>query len=229
MLTSHEKVQKALFIAKKNLAGLVYDFQTLEGMPFTLPEVQTYLQGITVGGHKVEDQDKLKQQSLAWKALINLVEQNKFTFSKDIACALQKIVAKDEALEVGEFRGGQVWIRGADYIPPDHNILDEKFKYLCARLKNISSHFERGVIASLDFARNQYFYDGNKRTGLLMMNGIFISNGLMPFSIPAKSVLEYNAMMLEFYVTGNEKKMLNFFETQYSKGYPGFEIEELGL
>ncbi|EHJ46003.1 filamentation induced by cAMP protein Fic (plasmid) [Solidesulfovibrio carbinoliphilus subsp. oakridgensis] len=220
--------EKAIFIAKKNLASLVYDFQTLEGMPFTLPEVQTYLQGITVGGHKVEDEEKLKQQALAWKYLISLIEHNKFNFSKSVACDLQKIVAKDEALNPGEFRDGQVWIRGTGYVPPQHDGLDEKFEGLCLRIQRIKNNFEKGVIASLDMARNQYFYDGNKRTGLLMMNGIFISNGLMPFSVPSKSVLAYNTKMLDFYATGNEKTMFEFFEKEYAKEYPGFSVDMIG-
>lgn len=214
-------MEKAIFIAKKNLASLVYDFQTLEGMPFTLPEVQTYLQGITVGGHKVEDAEKLKQQALAWKRLIAMLEGDEFAFSKSTACDLQKIVAKDEALNPGEFRDGQVWIRGTDYAPPPHDVLDEKFEALRLRLRSIGNSFEKGVVASLDMARSQYFYDGNKRTGILMMNGIFLSNGLMPFSVPSKSVLEYNTKMLDFYVTGNEKTMLEFFEKEYAKEYPG--------
>lgn len=228
-MTIDRRKEKALFIAKKNLAGLVYDFQTLEGMPFTLPEVQTYLQGITVGGHKQEDQFKLNQQSLAWKHLISLVEHDDFTFSKDVACELQGIVAKEEALDPGMFRLGQVWIKGTSYLPPTHETLDEKFNLLCKRVLNIIDVFARGVIVSLDMARNQYFYDGNKRTGLLMMNGIFLSNGLMPFSVPAKSVLEYNTKMLKFYASGNEKEMQRFFERQYAREYPGFEIGGVGL
>ncbi len=69
--------KKAIFVAKKMFAQLVYDFQSLEGMPFTFPEVKTFLQGVTVGGHKISDHDKLKQQQLAWKQLIDMVEQLK--------------------------------------------------------------------------------------------------------------------------------------------------------
>lgn len=219
--------KKALFIAKKNLAGLVYNFQALEGMPFTLPEVQTYLQGITVGGHKVTDQDKLKQQALAWQRLIQLIENDKFSFSKGVACDLNGIVAQFDSADPGKFRQGTVRITGTDYIPPAHNELAGKFECLVLRIKLKQNAFEKGIEVSLDMARNQYFFDGNKRTGLLMMNGIFITNGLMPFSIPAKSVLEYNQKMLKFYETGDTKEMFRFFEDQYSKEYP--ELQKKGV
>jgi hypothetical protein len=41
--------KKALFLAKKQLSELVYDAVNLEGVNYTLPEVQTLLDGVTVG------------------------------------------------------------------------------------------------------------------------------------------------------------------------------------
>ncbi len=41
---------KALMLAKRQLAEFVCDAVNLEGIPFTLPEIQTLLQGVTVGG-----------------------------------------------------------------------------------------------------------------------------------------------------------------------------------
>jgi len=47
---------KAIMLAKRQLAEFVCDAVNLEGINFTLPEIQTLLEGITVGGHKVTDQ-----------------------------------------------------------------------------------------------------------------------------------------------------------------------------
>ncbi|VVH58486.1 hypothetical protein BSPWISOX_1188, partial [uncultured Gammaproteobacteria bacterium] len=38
--------KKALFLAKKQLSELVYDAVNLEGVNYTLPEVQTLLDGV---------------------------------------------------------------------------------------------------------------------------------------------------------------------------------------
>ena len=120
-----ENIKKAIFIAKKMFAQLVYDFQSLEGMPFTFPEVQTFVQGITIGGHKIPDQEKLRQQQLAWLELIELVEHGKFKLSKKIACKLEYIVAKDEALIPGVIRDGNVSVSSGDftYHPPESSTL----------------------------------------------------------------------------------------------------------
>jgi Fic family protein len=38
-------------------------------------------------------------------------------------------------------------------------------------------------------ARIQFFYDGNKRTGRLMMNGVLLTNGLPVINLPASKQL----------------------------------------
>jgi hypothetical protein len=47
----------AMQLAKRDLPALVYDAVNLEGVAMTLPEVQTILDGISVGGHKISDQN----------------------------------------------------------------------------------------------------------------------------------------------------------------------------
>ncbi len=57
-------------------------------------------------------------------------------------------------------------------------------------------------------ARNQYFYDVNKRTGRLMMNGILLNEGYPAINVKVKDRLEFNTLMLEFYSKNNPDPML---------------------
>ncbi len=220
MIKLHKK--KALFIAKKIFAELVFDTQSLERMPFTMPEVQTYIQGITVGGHKIADEEKLKQQILGWSRLIELVENATFSLTKETACLLQKIIAKNEALEVGRFRSGQVSIAGTDHQPPHADQLDDVFRYTLDDILTIKDIQEQAYRLHLDFAYNQFFYDGNKRTGLLMMNGHLMSHGYPPLSIPAKRLHEYNSGMIRFYEHGAYDTMMVFLKQCHEAMYQRF-------
>ncbi len=94
---------KALMLAKRQLAEFVCDAVNLEGIPFTLPEIQTLLQGVTVGGHKISDQNIALNQGNAWIQLFVWIETGAFTLSKDKARALHALAAKDDALEWGRF------------------------------------------------------------------------------------------------------------------------------
>jgi len=65
---------KALMLAQKAVSVFVYDAVQLEGINFTLPEVQTLLQGVTVGGHKLSDQQIAVNQGEAWKLLFEMIK-----------------------------------------------------------------------------------------------------------------------------------------------------------
>lgn len=214
---------KALFIAQKVFAELVFDVQSLEGMPFTMPEVQTYLQGVTVGGHKVSDVEKLKQQKLGWELLIKMVKDGSFSLAKETACAIQSVIGHGESLAPGQFRTGQVGIAGTEYKPPKANLLDVIFNHVIEDVLKLAHISEQAYRLHLDFARNQFFWDGNKRTGLLMLNGHLMNNGYAPLSIPAKRLIEYNAGMIRFYDSGDYAEMMFFLRQCHEAMYGRFE------
>ncbi len=90
---------KAIMLAIRLLADFVCDAVNLEGINFTLPEIQTLLDGITIGGHKVLDQKIALNQADTWQALFILIENNKFEITIEKICELHLIAAKDEALD----------------------------------------------------------------------------------------------------------------------------------
>ena len=214
---------KALFIAQKVFAELVFDVQRLEGMPFTMPEVQTYLQGVTVGGHKVADVEKLNQQKLGWELLIKMVKDDSFSITKETACAIQSVIGHGDTLSPGQFRTGQVGIAGTEYKPPKASLLDAIFKQVVEDVLQLTHIPEQAYRLHLDFARNQFFWDGNKRAGLLMLNGHLMSNGYAPLSIPAKRLNEYNAGMIRFYDSGDYAEMMFFLRQCHEAMYGRFE------
>jgi len=61
----------------------------------------------------------------------------------------------------------------------------------------------RGYNLCVDFVYNQFHWDGNKRTGTLLMNGLFLTNGILPCSVSAKKLKEYNFVLMDLYKTGN--------------------------
>lgn len=209
--------KEMLFATKRMHSELVYNMTRLEGNPFTYPEVKTLLDGVTVGGRKLTDQEQVLRVSNAWDELRNQVANGSFTVTKANFIHFNVIVAEGEALDVGGFRTGQVYIAGVEnYTPPSHETLDEHFEWVMGRFRNETDTYTRAFRLFLDCARIQFFYDGNKRTAQLMMNGHLMSNGLPPVSIPAKSKRQYDAKMTKFYETGDERPMMEFL-TKLSK------------
>lgn len=200
-----------LFTTTRMHAELVYNMTKLEGNPYTYPEIKTLLDGITVGGRKLSDQEQVLRVSRAWEELRRQVAENSFTVSKANFIHLNKIVAEGEALEVGHFRNGQVYIAGVQYVPPKADELEAIFTTMLAEFKQSTEElYIRAFKLFLHCARYQFFYDGNKRTAQLIMNGFLMSNELPPVSIPARSKRSYDSRMTKFYETGNMKPMLAF-------------------
>lgn len=111
-------VRRAVFRARKILVGLVYDAAHLEGSPYRFPEVQTLLDGVTVGGHRLEDQRLILNLRAAWDALLGAVLAGQFALSQDRYCALHRLVAAEEALARGTFRTGSVEVAGTRRTQP---------------------------------------------------------------------------------------------------------------
>ena len=202
--------ERALFRARKALAGIVHDTVALEGNPMTFPEVQTLIDGTTVGGHRVEDAEQVLNQAASWERLLRLASEGRFEPDAETACALNALVARNEALEWGRFRTGDVSIAGTDRRPPPADGLAERFDAAMNDIGRIPCPFSGAMCAYLAVARDQFFWDGNKRTGRLLMNGMLLSEGFDAICVPAKRQLEFNRKMIGFYDTADAGPMMRF-------------------
>ena len=194
--------RRACFQTRKILEGIVYDTVALEGNPFTFPEVQTLMDGITVGGHKIRDAEQVLNQAESWKTAIHEVETGKFVPLRnglESALRLHALVSKNEAPEWGKLRTGEVGIAGTDYQPPKAENLEDIYRKGAHALKSIGNTHMRAMATFLFTARNQLFWDGNKRTGRLMMNGELLATGHDAITVPAKKRQEFNTKMIKFY------------------------------
>jgi len=210
--------KRLIMLVKKLLPDVVFNMASLEGNPFTYPEVQTLLDGITIGGHKVSDEQQIFNIRNGWNYLFDLVYQNNLSMDIYYLCPIfnkfNDIVAKDEALVSGIFRTGQVRIAGTEFLPPRAEELGEIFKNeLPELIERCNSKTELAFEIFLWGSLNQFYYDGNKRTSRLISNMILISNGQGIFNIKVKDRLQFNTLMVEFY---NTREADNIFEFLYS-------------
>lgn len=200
-------------LVQREVSVFVYDAVRLEGINFTLPEIQTLLQGITIGGHKLSDQQIALNQGEAWKVLFEMLKEGKFEVSQTCACQLHAVAAKEEVLEWGQFRSGGVLIAGTDYEPPNASTLPARFEQMVEGMLAFEDVYDQAIHVFLTMARNQFFYDVNKRMGRLMMNGHLLSLGFPAINVPATRQLEFNELMLRFYESGDMAEMNEFMRS----------------
>ena len=222
--------ERVCFRLHKMLAEFVWDAGVLEGNPFTFPQVQTLLDGVTVGGHRLSDQDQILHLAESTRRLLALVRNGQFTLSKPIFVELNGIVARNEALEWGVFRGeGHETAYTPDVALGEHGRhtplptlpgapeLNRVFREGVAALEACEP-FERATAFFLFGALQQFFFDGNKRTSRLMMNGVLMAHGIDAISIPAASALAFNEKMVRFYLSKDATEMMDFLARCHPDG-----------
>jgi Fic family protein len=217
-------VERALFRFHRMLPEFVWDASMLEGNPMTFPEVKTLLDGVTVGGHKLSDQEQVLNLAESSRCLSRMVKSAQFRLDKPTFCELHAIVARNEALEWGRFRGEG---REIDYTPDvslgEHGRftplptvagapqLNRVFLTGISSLESeIEAAFERSLAFFLFGALQQFFFDGNKRTSRFMMNGVLMSAGIEAISVPAGKAKEFNEKMVRFYLGRDGTEMMDF-------------------
>ena len=121
----------------------------------------------------------------------------------------------------GSFRTGDVRIRGVGFIPSQAAYLQEiatkGFTYLKTQVKDPQ---ERAVASFLFMARNQFFFNANKRTASLMMNGALMQEGFFPITVPSQVAKLFHEKLSRFYETGDANDMMAFFQKETGAMYP---------
>ncbi len=215
-------VERVCFRFHKMLPEFVWDASVLEGNPLTFPEVKTLLDGVTVGGYRISDQEQVLNLAESSRRLLAIVKSGQFELSKLVFTELNAIVARNEAPEWGVFRGeGQEKNYTPDvglgehgrYTPlrtlPGAPELNRVFRDGVAALQACAP-FERAAAFFLFGALQQFFFDGNKRTSRFMMNGVLMSHGIDAISVPAARTQEFNEKMVRFYLSKDAAEMMTF-------------------
>jgi Fic family protein len=222
-LATHS-IDRVAFRFHRMLPMIVWDASVLEGNPITFPEVKTLLDGVTVGGRKLSDQEQVLNLAESSKHLLRLVKTGDFSLSKSTFTALHALVARNEALEWGHFRGEGAETGITPYVTlgkqgrytPLPTIacapeLNQVFEHGLIALKEAVMHpFEQAAAFFLFGALQRFFFDGNKRTSRFMMNGILMSAGIDAISVPAARAQEFNENMVRFYVDKDATEMMAF-------------------
>ena len=216
--------ERVTFRFHRMLPEFVWDASVLEGNPFTFPEVKTLLDGVTIGGRKLSDQEQVLNLATSSKHLLALVKTNQFSLDKATFTELHGLIARNEALEWGHFRGegketGYTPDVGlgefARYTPLETRLgapeLNRVFTNGLGVLQSeVQQTFEKAAAFFLFGALQQFFFDGNKRTSRFMMNGILMSAGIDAISVPAAKAQQFNEKMVRFYLEKDATEMMAF-------------------
>ncbi len=212
----HLTKEQNIFLAKKVLVSNIYNSARLEGINTSYPDTKTILEGVNVPSLRLDEINCILNLRDAWNFTLSNIDTD---ITLDFICKVNSFVSRNESLEWGVLRTGKVGINGVDYIPdiPNREDVITNINELLKE-ENITS---RSLNLMLYLMRSQIFWDGNKRTAILVANKLLISNGCGIISVKEDDINEFNNLLTEYYNTGNKDKIIPFL---YDKCIFGLEL-----
>ena len=214
----HVGIKNAQHGFRAALPDLIWNAAALEGNTFTLHEVRNLLDGITVSGRKVEEEQQILALSEGYNLVDELVGKSEFRLDKETSDRVHGLVARHEAIESGHFRGegsvhggGTVRLTTGGYVDGVPQVeLQDRWKLLMYHLAETSDPRMRALVYNAAATRTQYYFDGNKRTARLMMAGELMAHGFDAVNIPNSRRLEFNVALDELFQTEDATQLMAF-------------------
>lgn len=213
----HLTKEQSLFLAKKKWDENVYCGMKMENRAVTFPQTKTILDGVNVPDVHLDDIQAILNMRDAWRYLMQSFEE---PLTLEYICKLNEFIARNEALEWGKLRTGRVSISGTDYIPPVPQE-DAVKAQLADILQENTTTTEKALNLFLWGTRGQFFWDGNKRTSLVVANKLLLQSGAGMLTIQEKNMERFNALLVAYYDTGDGKALKAFL---YDHTLQGIEL-----
>ena len=198
-------LEQNIFLAKRNIIDNIYAGARMEEINVTFLQVKKILEGINVPNLKIDEIQCILNLRDAWKYVINNIKEE---FNINFICKINELVARNESIEWGVLRSGNVQITGTEYIPdvPEEEVVKKQI----AEILKIKNTTERAIEYMLYGMRSQLFWNGNKRTSMICANKIMIENGNGIIKVSDNKLEEFNTLLSEFYTSNDKVKIKQF-------------------
>ncbi|MEG2521953.1 MAG: Fic family protein [Anaerovoracaceae bacterium] len=189
-------------MAKKEFTQLLYNVAKIENLNVTFPQTQTILDGGIVNNVPVSEIETIINLRDAWKYVINNYDN---TLNLDYICKINSFVGRNQSYDWGVLRYGNVTISGTEFEPkmPVAEEVTENINKILQIVDPIDRASEYFCFAT----KNQLFWDGNKRTSMLIANKILIDGDIGILSLKENKLEEFNTNLKEYYDTGNKEPL----------------------
>lgn len=196
------------------LAQFTYDSNAIEGSTLSLQETAAIIfENITPKGKTPREVNEAINHRKAFDYML----WYKGEIDKKFICNIQRIIITNtlkEELEnqTGTYREVQVFIRGANFVPPKPEEVPREMRKLLYWQKRNSKKLHPLILAAYFHAAFESvhpFVDGNGRTGRLLINFTLHRNGYPMVNVPNAEKLEYYEC-LEEARKGNLRRLVRF-------------------
>lgn len=171
-----------------------YNSNAIEGNTLTLKETKVVLDGITVGGKTLREHLEVINHRDAILYVEEIIGRKELLSEWQIKNIHQLILKRIDDAYAGRYRDQQVFISGAEHVPPEPLLLKEKMEELVIWYEETAKTLhpvERAAMLHVIFVGIHPFIDGNGRTARILLNFELMKVGFPPIVIKAEHRLAY--------------------------------------
>ncbi|MDI3473772.1 MAG: hypothetical protein PWR30_95, partial [Candidatus Woesearchaeota archaeon] len=191
-----------------------YNSTAIEGNTLTLQETAMLLFEKQVPRKSLREINEV----LNHKEAFDFILKTKEDISRKLILKLHEIIVKNTLKpelekQIGRYRDVQVYIRGAEWIPPRPEEVPKEMKALLTWYSKNKRKLHPIILASYfhsAFEGIHPFVDGNGRVGRLLMNFILHKNNYPMINIPNAKKHLYYKVLQEAQSKGNLRPFLDF-------------------
>lgn len=207
-------IEENIFVAKRNIIDYIWKSANLEGIAVTYPQTEVIFEGIAVDGIKIKDVNAIVNLKHAWEFVLDNIN---YSVDLNYVSRINQIIGEANVIQnAGKLRESEVRMGGTDWKPelPDKEKIQENLN----EINLIKNSTDKATTMMLYLMRTQAFYDGNKRTSMLVANQIMIQNGVGIISVPIKEQGKFRELLINFYETNNMDKIKSFINDKCIDG-----------
>lgn len=189
---------------------LTHGSTAIEGNTLTLRETQLLIdEGITPAGSKhLREIHETLNHDKAVRLMQSFIQDKRPIEEEGLAALHRAIMANIDDERSGSYRYDRVLVTGAPMQPLRPELVPQAMQELCTWICSAEMHpVLLAGEAHYRFVKIHPFYDGNGRTGRLLMNWILLHHGLPLTVIPAESRTRYITSIDE----ADRERPLDFF------------------
>lgn len=210
--------------AEKYTQKLIDSMAMLEKVNFSKEDLEKIIEYKVMERVDTYDIYTILNLKTAWTDIIRTLDKK---LTLDYIVDINKTIAIHQALIVGELRNGINSVGGEFEIEIPNK--DKILKFI----DNINVVINEGITTKIEdiaislfhnIVTNQWFYDGNKRTGFAIMNKILIQNGIGIVLITEEVEKEFSEKLYSCYKERNEKSKKEFIDFIKNFCYIEFNI-----
>ncbi len=192
-------------LKEKLLLEWTYNSNAIEGNTLTLKETKVVLEGITVGGKTMREHLEVINHRDAILYVEEIVANQEALTEWQIKNLHRLVLKGIDDMYAGRYRDQQVYIAGAEHVPPEPFLIQEKMENLIVWHEGVAQNLhpvERAAMLHAIFVGVHPFIDGNGRTSRLLLNLDLMKAGFPPIIIKAENRVAYYEALDKAHTTG---------------------------